>query len=110
MFNYLNSDGIYICEDLHSFMKGYNDVNYSTLEIFNNYIKTGIYNCDLITKEEQKYLNDNIDSLKVYYRDRNAIMCYNCKTINKLDKKNCSCGTILDYIRDQSITSILIHK
>ena len=111
MFNYLNSDGIYICEDLHtSFSKGYNDVNHSTLEIFNNYTKTGSYHCDLISKEEQNYLNNNIDMLEVYHRDRNALMCYNCKIVNKLDQKICYCGTKLDPINNKSITSILIHK
>ena len=111
MFNYLNSGGIYICEDLHAFMQGYNDVNPPALEIFNNYIKTGFYNCELITKEEEEeYLNNNIELLEVYYRDRNAFMCWNCKEINNLNKEICNCGTILDCINDKSITSILIHK
>jgi len=110
MFNYLNSDGIYICEDLHAFLLGYNDVNPSTLEIFNNYIKTGNYYCDLISKEQENYLNNNIGMLEVYHRDRNAFMCYNCKRVNKLDEKVCSCGTTLDPINNKSITSILIHK
>jgi 23S rRNA U2552 (ribose-2'-O)-methylase RlmE/FtsJ len=110
MFKYLNKGGIYVCEDLHAYTKGYNDVNVSTLDIFNEYNKTEIYNCDLITEYQQKYLNDNIDLLKIFYRDKNAFMCYKCKKINKFIKETCSCGTILDCVNDQSITSILIHK
>jgi hypothetical protein len=110
LFPYLNENGLYVCEDLHtSFNSNYIDSNKTTVDIFEEYQQTQKINCDIIDIEQIQYLNNNIKKIEIYRRDRNALMCYNCKKNNYNDNSNCSlCGTDLSPF-DKSITSIILN-
>lgn len=111
LFPFLNKNGIYICEDLHtSFRKNYIDSNITTMDMINNYFINKVIESDLIPENNKNYLNDNIEDIILYERKENAIMCYNCRNYN-LDKiDECKfCKTNLSP-NERSITSIILHK
>lgn len=109
-FQYLNSGGIYICEDLHtSYSPGYIDTATTTMNILENYQATKQIQCELFDIIQTNYLNENISDLQIYERKENALMCYKCKKPNNTCDNICACGTDLSP-SDRSITSILIHK
>jgi 23S rRNA U2552 (ribose-2'-O)-methylase RlmE/FtsJ len=109
-FPYLNENGIYICEDLHtSYSKQYIDTQISTMEIFNNYKKTKTFECDLLTKTQIDYLNENIKSFELFERKDNALSCYNCKNYNIERKEKCYCCGIDLSANSKSITSVFVH-
>jgi 23S rRNA U2552 (ribose-2'-O)-methylase RlmE/FtsJ len=115
LFPFLKKNGIYICEDIHTSIKE-NSKNYkmidtttTTLEIFENFNKTGIYKCDIIDSEQNNYINNNIDSLTIYKRITNALECYGCRNRNINNNSTCICGINLSP-SDYSITSVIIKK
>lgn len=111
MFGYLNKNGIYICEDLHtSYNKKYCNTNVSTLDMLEKFNTEHIIKSDYIPKDQLKYCNDNIERIDIYKRDKNAIQCYKCKKNNIHNKSNCDCGVDLNFTTCPSITSIIIHS
>jgi hypothetical protein len=109
-FPYLNSGGIYVCEDLHtSYSPGYIDTAVTTMNILENYQTTKQFECSLLDEKQITYLNENIMDLQIYERTKNAIMCYKCKRTNLFRESMCVCGVNLSP-SDRSITSILTHK
>ena len=110
LFPLLNTNGIYICEDLHtSYVQSYIDTSSTTLELLEKYKKTKILECDIISSERLKYINANIVDIILYERNVNAPKCYKCNTINNNDDECRNCSTNLSP-QDKSITSILFHK
>ena len=123
MFRYLNPSGIYICEDLHtSYDKGgLCNTNISTLDMLENYVSYTNYDnydsycleptikSDCIPSEQLEYLNDNIESVEIFKRDKNAIRCWKCKKNNVENSFTCECGVDLS-INSHSITSVIVHK
>lgn len=111
MFKYLNKNGLYICENLHtSLNKGYCNTNISTLDVFNNFKKINKINSDVIPIENINYLNNNIKLIDIYYKSINSLKCFKCGKINFDDVGICNCGAILDYKTNPSITSVIIHN
>jgi beta-1,4-mannosyl-glycoprotein beta-1,4-N-acetylglucosaminyltransferase len=111
MFSYLNKNGIYVCEDLHtSYNKGYCNTNVSTLDMLEKFNKEHMIKSDYILKDQLKYLNDNIQQIEIYKRDKNALKCYKCGKINFDDNDTCECKAILGYKTNPSITSVICHK
>lgn len=110
LFPYLNKNGIYICEDLHtSFRPSFIDSELTTLQVLNNFNLFKTINCNLINEEQTNYLNNNIDDhIEIYYRTNNALECYSCKNINYDNNTKCKCGIDLSP-NDKSITSIIKH-
>ena len=115
LFPYLAPGGIYICEDLHtSLNKKFVDTTISMLALLEEYCVMGelsyISNKNL-TIEEIAYLNENIENVDIYNRDRNAPFCYACKKANKDDFPKCIyCKAILDPFMNKSITSVIKKK
>jgi hypothetical protein len=76
LFKTLKSGGIFIIEDLHTSYEarmpekswcGWGDANKTiTLDMLNNFISTGKIESDYMTSEEIEYLNNNIESVKIY--------------------------------------------
>lgn len=111
MFSYLNKNGIYICEDLHtSYNKNYCNTNISTLNMLEKFNTEYMIKSDYISKDQLKYLNDNIKQIEIYKRDKNALKCYKCGKINFDNKEICECKSILGYKTNPSITSVICHK
>lgn len=109
-FNFLNKDGIYICEDLHtSHNNEYINTTVSTLDILQNYCKTNKITCDLLNDRQIEYLNNNILNISFFERDKNAIKCYKCLQNNENNNSCIYCNTNLSP-SDKSITSIIKHK
>lgn len=111
LFPYLNANGIYVCEDLHtSYRAEYVDTKQTTLDILKNYKLTRKIDCDLIANDRLSYINDNITDVCLYERTKNALKCYNCKYYNYNDVGSCIfCSTNLSPT-DKSITSVLFHR
>ena len=110
LFPLLNTNGIYICEDLHtSYVQSYIDTTSTTLEVLQKYKKTKILECDIISSERIKYINANIVDIILYERNVNAPKCYKCNTINNNNDECRICSTNLSPL-NKSITSILLHK
>lgn len=100
-FSFLNPNGIYICEDLHtSYNHSYIDTSITTLQVFETYLKTKEFKCD-IPEEQLNYLNNNISNLIIHERIMNELACYKCK------KQNENHATLSPS--NKSITSILFH-
>ena len=107
-FPFLNKDGIYICEDLHtSYCVDYVDSTITTMEMIEYYQNTKTIKSDIINDRQIDYLNKNIVDVVLYERKHNALQCYSCKRYND-NKNNCVCGTLLSP-SDRSITSVFIH-
>lgn len=76
LFKMLKSGGIFIIEDLHTSYEAimpekswcnWGDPDKTiTLDMLNDYISTGIIKSDYMTDEEIEYLNNNIESIKIY--------------------------------------------
>lgn len=76
LFKSLKPGGIFILEDLHTSLEallpekawcGWGDPTKTiTLDMLNNFIKTGKIESDYMTEEEIDYLNKNIESIKIY--------------------------------------------
>ena len=64
---------------------------------------------DCIPSEQLEYLNENIESVKIFKRDKNAIRCWKCKKNNVENSFTCECGIDLS-INSHSITSVIVHK
>lgn len=111
LFPYLKPSGIYICEDLHtSYINYYKNSSISTIDFITNYKNSGIFETNLLSEIQLKYLNQNVLDLEIYERSDNAIRCYNCNQENIDRINNCkSCGTTLSPL-DKSITSVFTHK
>jgi hypothetical protein len=108
-FPYLNKEGIYICEDLHtSYDNNYIDTSMTTLQILEEYNNIKSININLLDKDENKYLNDNINEVNIYYRNQNAFKCYECSNLNNENLEYCICGVDLSP-RNKSISSIITH-
>tara|TARA_R110002074_G_scaffold38935_1_gene105090 strand:+ start:3419 stop:4927 length:1509 start_codon:yes stop_codon:yes gene_type:complete len=111
MFKYLNKNGIYVCEDLHtSLNKGYCNTNISALDVLQNFIQTKQIVSEVISKENIEYLNNNIKNIEIFNRKHNALKCYKCGKINFDNLEICECKGILGYKTNPSITSVIIHK
>jgi hypothetical protein len=111
LFPYLQPKGIYVCEDIHtSLNRSYVDSTESTLDIFKRYKSSGLFYCDLLNTQERNYLENNMASIDIYYKNHHALQCYHCKEVNHSNAPICICGTVLDYNLDKSITSIILHK
>jgi hypothetical protein len=109
-FPYLNSGGIYVCEDLHtSYSSEYVDTTTTTMDILEKYQSTKEIDCELLDENQKKYLNENILDLQIYKRKDNALMCYKCRRNNNGMLGKCVCATDLSP-NDRSITSIFIHR
>jgi ubiquinone/menaquinone biosynthesis C-methylase UbiE len=75
-FKLLKPGGIYVIEDLHTslevvmpekFWCAWGDPNKTiTLNMLNAFIDTGKIESDYLTEEEKEYLNNNIQSIKIY--------------------------------------------
>lgn len=108
-FSFLNPNGIYICEDLHtSYTHSYIDTSITTLQVFETYLKTKKFKCN-IPEEQLNYLNNNISNLIIHERSMNALACYKCKKQNENHATCLYCKTNLSP-SNKSITSILFHK
>jgi hypothetical protein len=109
-FPYLNSGGVYVCEDLHtSYRSEYIDTKDTTIDILEKYQATQKIECDLLAENKKKYLNENIMNLQIYERKKNALMCYKCKKNNIDMLEKCVCATDLSP-NNRSITSIFTHR
>lgn len=109
-FSFLNPNGIYICEDLHtSYNHSYIDTSITTLQLFETYLKTQQFKCETIPEEQLNYLNSNVSTLIIHERSMNALVCYKCKQQNKNLPLCLYCNTNLSP-SNKSITSILFHK
>lgn len=81
LFKRLKSGGIYILEDLHTSLEavlpekewcGWGDPNKTiTLNMLNNFINTGIIQSDYLSKNDINYLQQNIESIKIYKNQPN---------------------------------------
>jgi trans-aconitate methyltransferase len=111
LFKKLKSNGIYICEDIHT-SKNKNFITSKTtpLEMFENYLTTNKIDIPEINKYEQDYLNKTIKSLDIYKRSVNAYKCYNCGVINNHKFTNCSKCNIDLSPNDLSCSALLIKK
>lgn len=112
LFPFLKPKGIFICEDLHtSYLPDYITCNTNPLKILEEYKN---FNKPLVIPEihesEVAYLNNNIQSVDLYYRKQNAVKCWRCKEYNIDNLSICLCGTALDPFNSKSITSVIIHK
>lgn len=110
LFPFLNKNGIYICEDLHtSFINAFIDTKVTILDILKNFNITKKIESTLIDNKNLEYLNDNISEIQIYYRNTNALKCYSCKNYNLQNFPTCSCGINISPT-DFSITSVIINK
>lgn len=110
LFPFLNKNGLYVCEDLHtSYDPNYIDSEVTTLQILEDYIDTKKIHSKLLNLEENQYLNDNIKEVDIYYRNKNALVCYNCNKLNFINVTLCTCGIDLSS-NCKSITSIIIKN
>jgi beta-1,4-mannosyl-glycoprotein beta-1,4-N-acetylglucosaminyltransferase len=111
LFPFLNQGGIYIVEDLHtSYSKNHVDTNTTTLQILEEYNRTGEIKTNDIDMEELTYINEHIDKCDIFYRDKNAIKCYACKSLNIKDLEICDrCNTLLSP-DERSITAVISKK
>jgi len=111
LFPYLNPNGIYVCEDLHtSYKSGYIDTTLSTMQVLENYQKNKRISSYVLDDAQKEYLNQHISEMTIFKRKENAIMCHRCKKINDENKEFCIvCRTILSPL-DKSITSVIIHN
>ena len=76
LFKSIKPGGIYILEDLHTSLEapipekawcGWGDASKTiTLDMLNNFINTGKIESDYLTDDEKEYLNNNIESVKIY--------------------------------------------
>lgn len=76
MFKSLKSGGLFIIEDLHTSLEvvmpekswcGWGDPNKTiTLDMLNQFNKTGKIYSDYMSEEEMDYLNENIESIEIY--------------------------------------------
>jgi len=111
MFKYLNKNGIYVCEDLHtSLNRDYCNTKVSTLNVLSQFVNTKKIICEVISKENTDYLNNNIKNIEIFNKKYNALKCYKCGKINFDNLEICECKSILDYKTNPSITSVIIHK
>lgn len=110
LFPFLNKNGIYVCEDLHTSLKRtFVDTKITILDILKNFNITKKIEATLIDSKNLEYLNENISKIEIYYRNTNALQCYSCKKYNSNNLPFCSCGTNISPT-DLSITSIIRHK
>ena len=108
-FPFLNKDGIYICEDLHtSYRENFIDSTITTMEMIEYYQNTKTIKSDILNDSQINYLNQNIVDVLLYERQHNALQCYNCKTYNTEGRNYCVCGINLSP-SDRSITSVFVH-
>ena len=111
MFKYLNKNGLYVCEDLHtSLNKTYCNTTISTLDVLKQFQQTNKIYSNVISNENINYLNNNIKLIDIYYKTQNHLKCYKCGKINFDNVNICECNSVLDYKNNPSITSIIIHK
>jgi hypothetical protein len=110
LFPFLHEDGIYVCEDLHtSYVHCYVDTSVSTLQVFENFKKTGVIQIEVIDSEQNKYLNKHIGEIIIYNRTQNALKCYKCNLPNASRGDRCACGVDLSP-NDKSITSVITRS
>jgi hypothetical protein len=77
---------MYICEDLHtSYRTNYINTDLTTLEILEIYNKTKKFICNTIPVEQVDYLNNNINDLIIFERNKNALRCYSCNQNNNFN-------------------------
>ena len=111
MFKYLNKNGIYVCEDLHTSLNpGYCNTKISALNVLSEYVNSKKIKSEVISKENTDYLNDNIENLYILHKETNNMKCYKCGKINFDNLKICECGAIIGHIENPSITSVIYHK
>ena len=73
LFKYVKSGGYYILEDISvAGRRCCCQRNDQTFEVIQNYIKTNKFESPYITKDEQKYLEENIADVKIYDDIQNA--------------------------------------
>jgi beta-1,4-mannosyl-glycoprotein beta-1,4-N-acetylglucosaminyltransferase len=110
MFKYLNKNGIYVCEDLHTSLIGghYCNTRTSTLNVLSNFVQTKKIVSEVIPPENIEYLNNNIEKMEILSRQTNSIKCARCGKINFSNLKICQCGEILSPDK-HSITSVMYH-
>jgi hypothetical protein len=73
LFKYVKSGGYYILEDISVAGRPCCcQRNDQTFEIIQNFIKTNKFESPHITKDEQKYIEDNISDIKIYDDIQNA--------------------------------------
>ena len=111
MFKYLNKNGIYVCEDLHtSLIAGhYCNTRITTLNVLSQFVYTKKIVSEVISKENTEYLNNNIEKMEILSRQTNSLKCSRCGKINFDNVKICECKEILS-INKSSITSIIHHN
>jgi 23S rRNA U2552 (ribose-2'-O)-methylase RlmE/FtsJ len=110
-FPYLQKNGIYICEDLHtSYHANYIDTEITALEFIQCYQKYKTFpKTSILSPIQIQYLEQNIAKLEIYEKTQNAYQCWNCKSQNPERKPACTqCQTILSP-SDKSITSVITH-
>ena len=83
LFDSLKSGGLYIIENLHTSLEcrmpgkewcGWGDpTKTTTLELLENFIKTGKIKSDYLTDEESMFLENNIDKLTVHELSRESM-------------------------------------
>jgi hypothetical protein len=111
MFSYLNSGGIYVCEDLHtSYSKMYCNTKISTLKMLEDYNRINKIESNIIPSNKLEYLNTHIEKVDIFYKNKNALKCYKCGKINFDNFDLCECSSILCCNKNPSITSVIIHK
>lgn len=111
LFKYLKKSGLYICEDLHtSVISSFINSTTIPLNILNDYASNKLLNIPEILKEDNDYINDNIQDIVIYKRNKNAIKCYRCLTPNIKNLPQCSKCNINLSPTDLSITSIIVKK
>ena len=86
-----------------------NYVSYTNYDNYDSYSLEPTINSDCIPSEQLEYLNDNIESVEIFKRDKNAIRCWKCKKNNVENSFTCECGVDLS-INSHSITSVIVHK
>jgi len=111
LYKKVKKNGIYICEDVHTSLRpGFITSNTLPLTIFEDYYKNKSLNIPEIEKENNDYINNNIEDIIVYKRTKNALKCYSCSYINTNNDNNClRCNTDLSP-NDLSCTAIIIKK
>jgi beta-1,4-mannosyl-glycoprotein beta-1,4-N-acetylglucosaminyltransferase len=111
LFPHLNKDGIYVCGDLHtSYRENFCDTDITTLEMLKNFQTTNQIKTNVLNPQQIDYLNTHIKKVELFFRDKNALRCYNCKNDNISNAENCkSCNTLLSP-EDKSVTSIIKKK